>query len=126
MRRYIFSIGLAACSGEPPCAAPLDSCTPEYTATFSEIHSRTFRTGCALQGCHMGPNPAASLDLDDPERAYQSLVGGGLVTAGDENCSVLVRRLEASSSGELMPPGSALREGVRCTIRRWIREGAAR
>lgn len=69
--------------------------------------------------------------LADADTAYGSLLGAGggaaRVVPGDPDCSPLMQRLESTDPAKRMPLGEDnLPEGVRCAIRRWIQEGAAR
>jgi len=71
------------------------------------------------------------LVLVDPDEAYSILMGEGLghafVKPGDPGCSALVVRLDTDNPILRMPPaGDPLDERERCSIRRWISDGAPR
>lgn len=116
---------LPAC-GSPPCVDVSTECDPLYAPTFDNIHSRTLVESCATSTCHGGDSPVRGLDLTDADSAYDALVGDGLVEPGEVGCSELVARVDAESSGALMPPGKQLPEAARCAIRQWIEAGAPR
>ena len=127
---------LMACAAEEACLDPLpEDCTPEYPATFADVHARTLVPSCAVAGgaCHASDGQQGGLDLSEIEAAYAALTqaeafseAGPRVRGGDAECSLLVRRIESTMISNMMPPGAPLREGTRCAIATWIREGAAR
>lgn len=124
------SSGDEAPQGPVSCSASLDAeCSPLYEPTFSEIHRRTLVTTCAEPGtaCHSSQGQRGNLDLEDIERAYESLMDPEYrrVIPGDPACSLLMVRLNHPGRS-VMPPGAPLSEAARCTIAAWIREGAAR
>ncbi len=119
---------------EPPaCLAPLpDDCTPLYPAEFTEVYETTLRPGCGVGGtsCHGGEGARGGLVLDDVDEAYALLLdppdAPARVTPGDPECSVLMRRIEATDPAVTMPPGRRLGDSERCAIAAWIRAGAPR
>ena len=123
---------LFACSGpDVGCLNPLpEDCVPQYEPTFDNVFSNTLDSSCSVGGgsCHTSQGAKGGLVLEDPDVAYQLLVGSSspLVVPGDPECSPLMWRLESADLGEVMPPGSPLSEVERCAILTWIRNGAER
>ena len=74
--------------------------------------------------CHAGSDAKAGLRMDEIEEAYNLLINGGRVVAGDASCSLMVVRMEGG--GQVMPPGGMLSESERCAVETWIAQGANR
>jgi hypothetical protein len=56
---------------------------------------------------------------------HSVLLDDGFVLPGDAECSELVVRLDTDDDARRMPPGAqALDEAERCSIARWIEDGA--
>jgi hypothetical protein len=124
---------VAAASGcGSECVEVKADCSPLYEPTFTQIYTRTLAPTCAAGGssCHGPGGGRGSLTFESQASAYAMLVGqaatdGGVrVLAGDPGCSVLVARLEADDEAIQMPPGSPLSSAERCSIERWIANGA--
>lgn len=133
---------LAACEPDDDDGVPMcidfdvDACTPQYPPQFDRVFTETLRPSCGTAGgaCH-GSNDSAGaqrgLHISDLEATHAALLGqdGGapFVIPGDPTCSLLMVRMNVSDASNLMPPGQQpLPESVRCSIARWIAEGAAR
>jgi hypothetical protein len=121
--------------GEPSlvCVEDLPSaCSPTFPADYDTIYTMLFQQRCGTAGsnggCHSSIDKAGGLDLSDPGRAYQELLGSNgpaRVKPGDPSCSVLMARLESDDPEVRMPLGEArLSAGVRCAVQRWIADGA--
>ena len=134
---------LGACKGDDAdggagmsgaeCLAPLDlDCDEAYSPTFDTIYDRRLHDTCATGGanCHGSSGNQGGLSMADADSAYQALVGGNggraRVIPGDPECSLLIRRLESTDPNFLMPRGGRLAPGERCTIRKWVANGAER
>jgi hypothetical protein len=131
LRRLPWIAGLALAAGCPAgdeCALVEATCTPAYEPTFANVFDRTLVTSCGVEGssCHSIDGRKAGLVFDEIDEAYDLLLDGR-VEPGDAGCSEVVRRIESTSSGFKMPPGSRrLSEGEKCAIEQWIAAGAAR
>jgi hypothetical protein len=102
---------------------------PDYPTIFTKILHPTCATGQST--CHTSSGSKGGLVFEDETQSYELLIGQGdgrkRVVPGDAACSLLVERLEAKDALLRMPPGpTPLSEGERCTIVRWIENGAAR
>lgn len=129
----VLALGCGDESGDNtlPCVDALpETCTPLYEPIFDEVYKNTLEKGCAVAGgsCHSNTGGQGGLILEDPDVAYEHLldVVHARVIPGDPDCSPLVKRLEATDSNALMPPGTQLSEPERCAIVEWIRLGALR
>lgn len=113
----------------------VDACTPLYGPTFEAVYTETLQPRCSVAGasCHANPDAlgaARGFWFDTPERAHMVLLedreGGAWVRPGDVECSPLMGRLNSDDPLFVMPPGSQpMPLGVRCSVGRWIAEGAA-
>lgn len=112
--------------GVRPDSGPASGCTPD----IETIQKTVFRWRCNNRGCHVGPAPAARLDLDDGG-VEDRLVGVGasdcpgqvLVVPGKPEASYLVRKLvdEEPACNARMPSGpDTLPEGDIACIQEWI------
>lgn len=113
--------------GEGSCVEVDLACQPLYQPTFDQIHQRTLVPKCALSGtaCHSNEGAKNGLSLEDPDTAYDLLLGSR-ATPGDSSCSLLIRRIESDDSDFQMPPGSPLGAAERCAIIQWVEAGAER
>ncbi|HVH47381.1 MAG TPA: c-type cytochrome domain-containing protein [Labilithrix sp.] len=107
-------------------AAPLD-CQPIVAPpTFDAIYTNVLQPSCASGAgrCH-GSAAAAGLDMRAADSAFAGL--SKRVNPDSVGCSLVLRRVESSSSSFRMPPGpTPLSEPQRCAIRQWIANGAQR
>ena len=80
--------------------------------------------------CHSAEGQMAGLNLSDQDTAYEALLGGldgrARVIPGDPECSVLMQRLESEDPAFQMPPSGRMTDAERCSIIKWIAEGANR
>jgi hypothetical protein len=129
-----------ACSEPDP--APTSACVPGLSTdcsplydppTFSVIFDKILLPTCAqgMGTCHTAAGAKGGIVMEDADDTYERLLGlvdqRARVEPGDPACSLLVRRLEAPSAEERMPPGpTPLSAAERCTIVLWIANGAAR
>jgi hypothetical protein len=108
------------------------ACAPLYDPTFQQIFERTLKPTCAQAGgaCHAMDGARGGLIFEDPDRAYQLLLGQDgarrRVSPGDPACSLMVEKLESKDPSFVMPPGAPRPEAERCAIEKWIAAGAAR
>ena len=104
------------------------SCTPQYIPTFENVYENTLSKSCAGGGssCHADINHHGGLDFSSQASAYETIANPdlGLIIAGDPACSELMIRLESTTSGIAMPPGSPLSPEEKCAIMMWIEQGA--
>jgi hypothetical protein len=132
---------LAGCEpddeGVPSCIEfDVEACTPQYPPQFDRVFTETLRPSCGAAGgaCHGSSSAAGAergLHISDLDATHAALLGqdGGIpfVIPGDPACSLLMVRMNVSDSSRLMPPGQdPLPQSVRCSVARWIAEGAAR
>jgi hypothetical protein len=132
-------VTLSCGNGEPSPSRPaclsavdVDQCSPLYPPEFPELFQNVFSQTCASGGgtCH-GPNGRqGGLVFADESEAYDLLLGQQgnktRVNPGDAACSELIVRLDSVGQSWSMPPGAPLKEGARCSIRRWVALGAPR
>lgn len=124
--------GAAGCGEVDPCIEASVECTPLYEPTFDEIFTRTLAPSCGVEGssCHSADGARAGLIFEDPDQAYDLLLGQSgsepRVIPGDADCSVLSVRVSSSNLGRQMPPGEPLSSGEQCAIIQWIANGAQR
>jgi Planctomycete cytochrome C len=137
-------LALAAAIAASGCAddtTPGSACLPElerdcnlaYQPTFDAFfENRLGKTcGSAQSGgsCHGANARMGGLDLSTANTAYDHLLGIAdekpRVIPGDPECSLLMQRLEGQGGG-VMPPGAPLSAAERCSILRWIDQGAER
>jgi len=131
---------LGGCSSDPPppdpfaCVENLSTdCAPLYDPPdYSTIFSKILQPTCAagMGTCHTSDAQMGGLVFEDADDAYARLlgdVGRARVIPGDPACSLLVIRLESHDPNVRMPPGpTPLLESERCTVIRWIADGALR
>ncbi len=131
---------LGACSPPPEADALPDcvtdrnfeSCALLYAPTYDEIFRRRFQQTCATEGvsCHGASGRQGGLVFVDADQAYALLLGQvdgrQRVIPGDPACSELMVRLDLPGHTWSMPPGEPLDVKERCTIARWIQDGAQR
>ncbi len=123
---------LSGCKGE--CVTVSTDCAPLYSPTFDNVFSHTLSPTCASVGssCHSASGGKGGLVFDSADHAYGQLVGVSgptgreRVIAGDPHCSLLVEKIESTSAGVQMPPGSPLSAAEKCAIEQWIGAGAKR
>jgi hypothetical protein len=113
--------------------APQPPCVANINVNFESLHTNLFAQRCGTNGagCHGANAPQGDLVLTSPDAAYAALLGTdgtrSRVIAGDPTCSSLMQRLETDDAVLRMPRGEGkLAEGLRCAVRKWIDEGAAR
>lgn len=127
----------AACAGDDggtQCLPELPSdCTPDINTDFATLHRSLFAQRCGTSGnaCHGEAGRKGNLVLQGEEQAYKALLGldgtHARVSVGDPRCSLLMERLESDDPMKRMPYGeNKLSEGMRCAVRKWIEDGAAR
>jgi hypothetical protein len=131
-------LSLLACGAEdekpPACYEAPDpsACAPLYAPEFEQIFTRRFAETCGTEGgsCHGANSKKGGLDFSNIDVAYAGLLGQNgeksRVVPGNVLCSELMVRLDVVGHAWSMPPKQPLDERERCTIRRWIVNGAAR
>jgi hypothetical protein len=121
--------------GGTQCLPALASdCSPDINTDFATLHRSLFSQRCGTSGnaCHGEAGRKGNLVLQDEESAYKALLGldgtQTRVSVGDPRCSLLMERLETEDAAKRMPFGepNKLPEGMRCAVRKWIEDGAAR
>lgn len=129
---------LVACDDDPPvdaCLEPLESCdNPAVPPTFDSLYEHVFQScGAAntMGSCHSAQGAKLGLILSDPDTAYDYLLGvadgRARVLPEDMWCSELLKRIESQDPQYRMPPsGTGLTDGLRCSVRQWIENGANR
>lgn len=134
----LLSAAFNACGDSEPTEVqclpePTTTCTPDINTDFASIQRSVFAPRCGTSGnaCHGAAGRKGDLVLADPETAYKALLGQdgtqSRVIPGDPGCSPLLQRLELDNPKPRMPYGEKqLSEGLRCAVRMWIEDGAAR
>lgn len=129
----------AADAGEPDASSCLKGLsldcqvafTPAYSMIFDTVLIKTCGSPGTGKSCH-GPDGAqAGLVLSDRDMGYDLLLGRvdgrARVVPGNPECSILEQRLESRDPNFRMPLGNQpLPEGMRCAIRKWIKNGATK
>ena len=125
--------GVSACGNPSTCASGVDTqCTPLYAPSFDNIFQNTLQPTCAQNGasCHTAAGHMGGLTYEDPDQAYDLLLGQvdgrARVLPGNPACSILIERLFASDPLRAMPPGAPLSAPERCAFVQWIAQGAKR
>lgn len=116
----------------PACLSQVDvqGCTPLYPAEFPVLFSQVLSVTCASAGtsCHGDLGRMGGLAFVTESDGYAALLGtsGGKsrIVPGDPACSEMMVRLDLPGHSWSMPPGAPLDERARCSIRRWIADGA--
>lgn len=101
--------------------ADVDACSISGTVTLSGDVQIIFNKSCVNQGCHMGKNAAAGLNLEST-KSLTSLNSKGFINTADPKSSTLYKALISSTSP--MPTSGNLDA---CTIKKvltWIEQGA--
>jgi len=123
--------GCSAGPVAPDCVDVSEPCTELYPATWENVYTNTLESKCAVAGgaCHgvaEAQGAQGGLFFDDLEASHGRLVSGMWVEPGDPSCSPLFVRLETDDPDLRMPPGAEpLAASERCSIKKWIAEGAA-
>jgi Planctomycete cytochrome C len=106
------------------------ACTPLYEPTWERVLTETITPRCGTPGsaCHGEPTATGAdggLVVSEMAATHAALLDGGFVRPGDAACSELMVRLDTDDDAQRMPPGAqALAESERCSIARWIEDGA--
>ena len=100
------------------------TCAPLYAPTWANVSGTTLGPKCAASGCHTTAAAKGGLILDDPATAYERLINGGYVVAGDVACSELTERIFTAESSLRMPRGSRLSAAEACAVAQWVAAGA--
>lgn len=132
----LLMLGLAGCSGDDgkACLDPLPRDCAYVWGDYEAIHDNLLGSTCGGSStggsCHAPEGAQGGLVLQDADGAYDALLGGdggeARVIPGDPECSELVRRIYSSKPGTQMPPGQPLSDEQKCSIVRWIADGADR
>jgi uncharacterized membrane protein len=103
-----------------------EGCVPLDTPIFHNVYELVLVQSCAVGGsCHAAEPGAGDLGLPHEGAAYENLVQGTRVVAGDAAGSMLMVRLDSDvNHSQHMPPGQVLGERERCMIAQWIDDGA--
>lgn len=110
----LFASLTLACAGDPD----------ERPASWSYIHAAIIAPSCATSSCHSARTETAGVALDDPDTAYDVLLGQQFVTPGDP-ASTLMSLLEGDERRR-MPPDAPLPAADIELVRTWIEAGATR
>jgi hypothetical protein len=103
---------LGACTGDPA----------SRPASWSYVHAAIIAPSCATSSCHSERTAAAGIALDDPDTAYDALLGRAFVTPGDPASTLLV--LLEGDERKRMPPDAPLPQADIDLVRTWIEAGA--
>jgi hypothetical protein len=137
---FVTLLTLASCGSEeaeemPRCldSVEVETCSPSFPPEFHDLFTGVFSQTCASDGtsCHGDLGRKGGLAFVDEDEAYGMLLGldgsGARVAPGDPRCSELVVRLDSTGKPWSMPrSGGQVDEPARCSIRRWIADGAQR
>lgn len=102
---------------------------PSTAVTFTELYASVFGasaqsspSSCAGGNCH-NPGKSGRMDFTSQAAAYASL--SNVITPGDADGSLLIKRLAATDDFERMPKGRpALSAAALENVRNWINAGA--
>lgn len=96
---------------------------PDSSISFSQHIYPVFQVKCAFSGCHIGPNPAAGLDLST---WAGTTADPNVVLPGYPELSSMVWTIEGLAGFPAMPPIGyrPLTVNQINGIRVWIKEGA--
>lgn len=111
--------GLALITGAACTGAPADR-----PATWSYVHAAIIQPACATSSCHSDSARTAGVVLDDPDVAYEQLVGRQFVIPGDPG-SALMAILHGDGRRQ-MPPDAPLLGADIDLVQAWIEAGAPR
>jgi hypothetical protein len=115
MYRLVLLAGLVGACAEDPAGRP---------ASWSYVHAAILAPSCATSSCHGERTAAAGVALDDPDTAYEALLGKSFVTPGDP-ASPLLLLLEGDEVRR-MPPDAPLPQADIDLVRTWVEAGAMR
>jgi hypothetical protein len=128
---------LAALAGSLiAAAAGCGSDEDDRPATFSYVYATVLEPNCTTVNCHSSYNATQGLELDDLEKAYQSLIGRTCaqgpdpdvppvyIDPGDPDGSQLKYLLTGDNVNVRMPPDTPLPEADIALVERWIAAGA--
>lgn len=101
----------------------------DYEAMHANLLGGTCGGGATGASCHAAAGAKGGLVLQDIDAGYASLLGDDgrpRVVPGDPECSELVKRIYSDDPALQMPPGQPLSDSERCSIVRWVADGAER
>jgi len=123
----------ASCGDPKPLPFEPGGGGPDPDATFSRVQGEVFSVSCAIAGCHVGPGPAAGLDLG-PGSSYAATVRVPSSQRADlariepyePDRSYLIKKVrgDADVSGSAMPLTGTLSVEQRSLLVDWVRRGA--
>ncbi len=127
---FALACALTGCPGEdqPPMCITVDTaCAPLYPPTFANVYTMTLRPTCGAtnSSCHSESGAKGGLSFADEQTAYDGLVDTR-VKPGDPGCSEFVVRTSSPDTDYEMPPGGGLSAPARCSLVRWVEDGAPR
>jgi hypothetical protein len=124
--------GASVSSCGPRCVEVDLTCQELYPPTFDNVFDNTLLPKCGTEGstCHSVDGHKAGLVLAEIDQAYDELLGqtgdAARVIGGDANCSEMIFRIFTDDPDDLMPPGEPLSAGERCSLAKWVANGAER
>lgn len=120
VRRWLGALVLL---GAVACAAEQD----DRPAEFQYIARAILRPSCATASCHSSQAKAGDVELETPEKAYESLLGptgtGDYVVPENPTGSKLMQLLRGENIAR-MPPDQPLPDADIALIEAWILAGA--
>lgn len=127
------ALAAAGCpADEPACIDVNPDCSELYEPTFDNVFANTLVPSCAPEGgaCHSAEGNKGGIAYTDADSAYDILLGHAdgraRVIPMDPECSLLTRRIGALRASDLMPPGEPLSAAERCSVEKWVANGAQR
>ncbi len=124
----LLALATAGCAGgsDDACLTDLNpDCAVLYPPTFERVFGQTLEPTCGMGGpsCHAPEGHQAGLIFADIDEAHRLLLDGR-VEPGNPACSLVMRRLDSTDVSYQMPPGRRLSAEERCSIQKWIEDGA--
>lgn len=107
-------LGVCSCTDSPS----------ERPTSWSYVHAAILAPSCATVSCHSKRTAAAGLSLDDPDTAYDQLLGRMYVAPGDPGSTLLL--LLEGDERTRMPPDAPLPQADIDLVRAWIEQGATK
>ncbi len=94
---------------------------PSSNLSYSQHIQPIFYSYCAIQGCHIYPDPAAELSLESYVDATHS---AGIIIPKNADASRLFLRIEGKIQPQMPPNRPPLSSNKMQAIKTWINEGA--
>lgn len=127
-RLWLIALFAAGCpSSDPPqCLDEVNTdCAELYEPTFANVYTRTLQGTCGSTrvSCHSPEGMQGGMNFGTQDSAFSAL-RAGRVAPGDPKCSKMIVRVSSPGADYEMPPGSVLSDAERCSLVKWVQNGA--